>query len=429
MCKIRTIADKVILSSCSCFQTLYRHHLLLVHSILIAQLFSVFDMATSQLHTGNGATDTRNGGQTSADESVAGRMNGFHHPATNGDALLRAPLELTGLLDKFQSFDVTPVIGTEFPNVQLTDWLRAPNSDELLRELAITISQRGVAFFRAQDGLNDDLQKELGQRLGELAGKPKTSGLHIHPLINFENEDGAQDRMINIISTNKAKNPAEDIAKTYYMRKGGNLLGWHTDISYEPVPSDYTILRLTELPSSGGDTLWASSYGVFDRISKPYQQFLETLTANYAQSRYPQTAKEKNFEIYSQPRGAPENTGTGLSTVHPVIRTNPVTGWKTLYAIGNHVKGINGLTETESTHLIDWFTRLIVENHDLQVRNRWQNPNDVAIWDNRAAYHTATFDFEGLGPRTGHRVVGLGERPYLDPNSMSKRDYLAQRHG
>lgn len=54
---------------------------------------------------------------------------------------------------------------------------------------------------------------------------------------------------------------------------------------------------------------------------------------------------------------------------------------------------------------------------------------DAAIWDNRAAYHTPTFDFEGLGPRSGHRVVGLGERPYLDPNSMSKREYLAQKHG
>ena len=107
-------------------------------------------------------------------------------------------------------------------------------------------------FFRAQDELGDDLQKELGQRLGELAGKPKTSNLHIHPLISFGNESGAQDHNINIISTNKAKNPAEDIAKTYRTRKGGNLLGWHTDISYEPVPSDYTILRLTELPSSGG---------------------------------------------------------------------------------------------------------------------------------------------------------------------------------
>ena len=63
-------------------------------------------------------------------------------------------------------------------------------------------------------------------------------------------------------------------------------------------------------------------------------------------------------------------------------------------------------------------------------RNRFADSStDAAIWDNRAAYHTATFDFDGLGPRTGHRVVGLGERPYLDPSSISRREYMAQKHG
>lgn len=48
------------------------------------------------------------------------------------------PLELKGVLDQFKSFNVTPVIGKEFPDANLTEWLRAPNSDELLRDLAIT---------------------------------------------------------------------------------------------------------------------------------------------------------------------------------------------------------------------------------------------------------------------------------------------------
>jgi hypothetical protein len=47
-------------------------------------------------------------------------------------------LKLSGALDKFEQFDVTPVIGREFVNVDLAEWLRAPNSDELLRDLAIT---------------------------------------------------------------------------------------------------------------------------------------------------------------------------------------------------------------------------------------------------------------------------------------------------
>jgi len=50
----------------------------------------------------------------------------------------REPLRLSGALDKFKSFDVTPVIGREFEDADLAAWLEAPNSDELLRDLAIT---------------------------------------------------------------------------------------------------------------------------------------------------------------------------------------------------------------------------------------------------------------------------------------------------
>lgn len=48
------------------------------------------------------------------------------------------PLKLSGALDHFEQFDVTPIIGREYANVDLAEWLRAPNSDELLRDLAIT---------------------------------------------------------------------------------------------------------------------------------------------------------------------------------------------------------------------------------------------------------------------------------------------------
>ena len=50
----------------------------------------------------------------------------------------------------------------------------------------------------------------------------------------------------------------------------------------------------------------------------------------------------------------------------------------------------------------------------------------LAIWDNRSAFHTATFDYEGLGERFGHRAVGIGEAPYLDPNSALRSESLAQ---
>jgi alpha-ketoglutarate-dependent taurine dioxygenase len=125
------------------------------------------------------------------------------------------------------------------------------------------------------------------------------------------------------------------------------------------------------------DTLWASGYELYDRISKPYQKFLEGLTATFVQPSYDKVIKQFNHQLYTQPRGSPENVGSEFVAVHPVIRTNPVTGWKTLFAVGNHIQRINGLEKEESDGILQWFTRLITENHDLQVRYRWQNRSDV----------------------------------------------------
>ena len=53
----------------------------------------------------------------------------------------KEPLKPSGALDKYESFDVTPVIGREFRGANLKEWLEAPNSDELIRELATTSEQ------------------------------------------------------------------------------------------------------------------------------------------------------------------------------------------------------------------------------------------------------------------------------------------------
>ncbi|KAJ4414113.1 hypothetical protein N0V85_003305 [Neurospora sp. IMI 360204] len=343
----------------------------------------------------------------------------------------KEPLKLSGALEQFENFEVTPALGREYVNVDLVEWMRAPNSDELLRDLAITISQRGVVFFRKQDNLTDDLQKELVDRLGKLAGKPATSGLHIHPISNASREHGGGDNEISVISSEQAKSLYKD--KFSYKGVGVNTGRqsakdqWHSDITFEPIPSDYALLRLVQLPKTGGDTLWASGYELYDRISPTLRSFLDTLTAYYAQPLFNEAAKRNGFSVYSGERGAPENVGEILEAIHPVIRTNPVTGWRSVYAVGHHCQRINGLTEEESKHFLNWFVQLIIENHDLQVRHKWQNPNDVAIWDNRSVYHAATPDYvfeEGLGERKGNRAVSLGERPYFDPQSTSRREAL-----
>jgi hypothetical protein len=47
------------------------------------------------------------------------------------------PLKLKGALKPLKQFLVTPTVGTEFPEANLVQMLNAPNSDELLRDLAI----------------------------------------------------------------------------------------------------------------------------------------------------------------------------------------------------------------------------------------------------------------------------------------------------
>lgn len=60
-----------------------------------------------------------------------------------------------------------------------------------------------------------------------------------------------------------------------------------------------------------------------------------------------------------------------------MVRTNPVTGWKTLCSIGHHFVRVNELTPMESDRLHDWLLQLVVENDDCQMRQQWHHPNDI----------------------------------------------------
>ncbi len=127
-------------------------------------------------------------------------------------------------------------------------------SDKHARTPDDTVSQRGVVFFRQQDGITNELQKELVQRLGELSGKPATSRLHIHPISNAAREHGAPgDNEISVISSAGAKRLNLRQFLNYDKRQSQKGQ-WHSDITFEPVPSDYALLRLTQLPKTGGGT-------------------------------------------------------------------------------------------------------------------------------------------------------------------------------
>lgn len=109
-----------------------------------------------------------------------------------------------------------------------------------------------MVFFRAQGDLTNDLQKKLILRLGELSGRPNTSGLHIHPILNSERELGGSDPEISTISSVQHNKFYKKTAADTLSPKKQSSAQWHSDIAFEPVPADYTSLRLVELPETGG---------------------------------------------------------------------------------------------------------------------------------------------------------------------------------
>ena len=129
--------------------------------------------------------------------------NGSSTTTTNGHSnghpqLRRQPLQNSGSIDHLDYFDVTPIIGREYPTAKIKDILTAPDKEAQLRDLAITICERGVVFFRApQDDLTVEEQKQVTDLLGKLTGRPAENGLHVHPLFNDENNipmaDGTRD--------------------------------------------------------------------------------------------------------------------------------------------------------------------------------------------------------------------------------------------
>lgn len=148
--------------------------------------------------------------------------------------------------------------------------------------------------------------------------------------------------------------PSRNIKNKLYIREGGyskrnqsRADGWHTDGSFENVPPDYTLLHMVKVPveGSGGDTMFASAYEAYDILSPPMKKFLEGLNATFM----PWDHKPENIidHMWKGTRGAPENQGPELRASHQCVRTNPVTGWNSLFAFGHHLEEFEGLGDVE----------------------------------------------------------------------------------
>jgi alpha-ketoglutarate-dependent taurine dioxygenase len=151
------------------------------------------------------------------------------------------------------------------------------------------------------------------------------------------------------------------------------------------------------------------------------QSFLEGLTATHDASFFHDEAARLGNPIRDGIRGSPLNHGGALEATHPVIRTNPVTGWKSVFVNKGFTRRINGVTKDESDILLGYLINMVTQNHDAHVRFNWRK-NDLAIWDNRSNWHCATYDYKEQ--RAGDRVCSLGEAPFLDLKSKGRKEAL-----
>lgn len=69
--------------------------------------------------------------------------------------------------------------------------------------------------------------------------------------MNAGREHGGKDDEISIISSVQSRKIFKGVFDPDQKKQSGKGL-WHSDITFEPIPSDYAILRLTELPRTGG---------------------------------------------------------------------------------------------------------------------------------------------------------------------------------
>ncbi len=168
---------------------------------------------------------------------------------------------------------------------------------------------------------------------------------------------------------------------------------WHSDWTFLPHPPAGTCLLSVEIPSHGGDTLFANQIAAFAALPASRQDELRALTAIHsARGAYaPDGAygeKDEGRSMAIRPSEAAYATQT-----HPLVRRHPETGEEGLFSCLGYIVGIEGMDEAQAlgllTELYQWQTK-----DEFIYRHSWE-PDMLVMWDNRSVLHKATGGYEG----------------------------------
>lgn len=267
----------------------------------------------------------------------------------------------------------SPTIGAFISGVRLSE----PIDDELYTELHRALLEWKVLFFRDQH-LTPEQHRAVGERWGELEH---------HPFFIF---GSGQDETRPEVARFEKNADAKGVENV-----------WHSDVSWRINPSLGSLLHAIEIPAVGGDTLWADMAAAYDNLDEDLKKRIEGLTAVHDW-----------WDTFG--RHMPDDQREALRPAfppaeHPVVRTHPETGRKTLYVNAIFTQHIVGMDPQESQELLALLCHQ-AEYPEYQCRLRWE-PGTLAFWDNRATQHYASSDYYPQR-RVMERLTVMGDRPF-----------------
>lgn len=179
---------------------------------------------------------------------------------------------------------------------------------------------------------------------------------------------------------------------------------WHSDTTFRKTPTKYTILRCEIMPEFGGDTLWANMEAAYDGLSDTFRAMILGLRAVHDFQNFRvlfKNTEEDRVKLHRMEDMFPNPS-------HPVVRTHPVTGRKSIYVNSQFTLRIEGLEPAESRAILDLlFAQARVP--ESQFRIRW-TPGTIVFWDNRSTQHYAANDYYPQRRRM-ERTAVVGDVP------------------
>lgn len=252
-----------------------------------------------------------------------------------------------------------------------------PISQEIFSGVERAWHDHLVILLRGQD-LDEDRQVAFAERFGEL------SPIHT-------DHHSAKNKAVMYIGNRK---------------KDGRHIGalplgemqFHSDQCYQERPAMGTMLYSIEIPAQGGNTLFANGYKAYEALPADVRKRIEGRNA---------------VQVYDYGGGVLDRRHmvkpeAGVSFAHPVARTHPATGRKSLYVNRLMTHHIEGLPEEESERLLQLMFDTL-ERPEFIYEHRWR-VGDLLLWDNRCSLH-ARRDFNPAENRWMRRVTIKGDRP------------------